>query len=69
MSAAECTEQEQEERIRLEDKLARHWRWIEKLHRYNEIKDAAQLIIGKLAVIHGVCTRDLYNKYDLELQD
>ncbi|XP_029816366.1 DNA repair protein SWI5 homolog [Manacus vitellinus] len=39
------------------------------LHEYNEIKDAGQMLLGKLAVIRGVTTKELYPEYDLELSD
>ncbi|NWH95634.1 SWI5 protein, partial [Cisticola juncidis] len=39
------------------------------LHEYNEIKDAGQMLLGKLAVIRGVTTKQLYPEYDLELSD
>ncbi|XP_054249390.1 DNA repair protein SWI5 homolog [Indicator indicator] len=39
------------------------------LHEYNDIKDAGQMLLGKLAVIRGVTTKELYPKYDLELSD
>ncbi|XP_068888262.1 DNA repair protein SWI5 homolog [Aphelocoma coerulescens] len=39
------------------------------LHEYNEIKDAGQMLLGKLAVIRGVTTKQLYPEYDLEISD
>lgn len=39
------------------------------LHRYNEMKDIAQMLFGKLAEIRGVRTRDIYADFDLELDD
>ncbi|NXR18133.1 SWI5 protein, partial [Cinclus mexicanus] len=39
------------------------------LHEYNEIKDAGQMLLGRLAVIRGVTTKQLYPEYDLELSD
>ncbi|XP_064027444.1 DNA repair protein SWI5 homolog [Pogoniulus pusillus] len=39
------------------------------LHEYNDIKDAGQMLLGKLAVIRGVTTKELYPEYDLELSD
>ncbi|XP_009707442.1 PREDICTED: DNA repair protein SWI5 homolog, partial [Cariama cristata] len=39
------------------------------LHEYNDIKDAGQMLLGKLAVIRGVTTKQLYPEYDLELSD
>ncbi|PJF16569.1 hypothetical protein PSACC_03571 [Paramicrosporidium saccamoebae] len=42
---------------------------IEKLHKYNEYKDLAQALIGRLAVLEGCITRELYPRFDLELDD
>ncbi|XP_037230625.1 LOW QUALITY PROTEIN: DNA repair protein SWI5 homolog [Falco rusticolus] len=40
------------------------------LHEYNDIKDAGQMLLGKLAVIRGVTTKQLCPEYyDLELSD
>ncbi|XP_040387996.1 DNA repair protein SWI5 homolog [Cygnus olor] len=39
------------------------------LHEYNDIKDAGQMLLGRLAVIRGVTTKQLYPEYDLELSD
>ncbi|NXX51507.1 SWI5 protein, partial [Tricholaema leucomelas] len=39
------------------------------LHEYNDIKDAGQMLLGKLAVIRGVTTKELYPEYDLEVND
>ncbi|XP_056207991.1 LOW QUALITY PROTEIN: DNA repair protein SWI5 homolog [Falco biarmicus] len=33
------------------------------LHEYNDIKDAGQMLLGKLAVIRGVTTKQLYPEY------
>ncbi|XP_009077540.1 PREDICTED: DNA repair protein SWI5 homolog, partial [Acanthisitta chloris] len=48
------------------EELEKH---ISLLHEYNEIKDAGQMLLGKLAVIRGVTTKQLYPEYDLELSD
>lgn len=48
------------------EELEKH---ISLLHEYNEIKDAGQMLLGKLAVIRGVTTKQLYPEYDLELND
>ncbi|WAR30587.1 SWI5-like protein [Mya arenaria] len=42
---------------------------IEKLHEYNEIKDVGQMVLGRLAGMQGVTTRDLYDQYGLNLED
>ncbi|CAG5122415.1 unnamed protein product, partial [Candidula unifasciata] len=42
---------------------------IEKLHEYNEIKDVGQMVLGRIAVIQGVQTKDLYERYGLKFSD
>jgi len=49
-----------------EDELQVH---IDKLHEYNDLKDVAQMVLGKLAEIEGTTTRHLYERYDLDLDD
>nr|XP_003228997.2 PREDICTED: DNA repair protein SWI5 homolog [Anolis carolinensis] len=39
------------------------------LHEYNEIKDTGQMLLGRLAVIRGVTTKELYPAFDLDLND
>jgi len=36
------------------------------LHEYNEIKDVAQALLGRLAEIEGVCNRELYERFGLD---
>lgn len=43
--------------------------YMETLHRYNEAKDTAQALIGRLAQLSGTTTRDLYPKFDLSIDD
>lgn len=38
---------------------------IENLHRYNEIKDAAQLVMGRLAELEGVTVKEMHEKYEI----
>ncbi|XP_033642830.1 uncharacterized protein LOC117302940 [Asterias rubens] len=49
-----------------EDELRTH---ITKMHEYNELKDTGQMILGKIAMIDGVTTKDLYERFGLELND
>eukprot|EP00105_Crassostrea_gigas_P017635 XP_011435487.1 PREDICTED: DNA repair protein SWI5 homolog [Crassostrea gigas] len=42
---------------------------IDKLHQYNELKDCAQMVLGRIAVLEGVKTKDLYPRYNLDLED
>ncbi|XP_037347361.1 DNA repair protein SWI5 homolog [Talpa occidentalis] len=42
---------------------------ISQLHEYNDIKDVGQMLLGKLAVIRGVTTKELYPEFDLDVND
>ncbi|KAM6217426.1 DNA repair protein SWI5 homolog [Rhynchocyon petersi] len=48
------------------DELKDH---ISQLHEYNDIKDVGQMLLGKLAVIRGVTTKELYPEFDLDMDD
>lgn len=49
-----------------EEELQLH---IEALHEYNEIKDAGQILLGKLAELERTTTASLYEKFELSLDD
>ncbi|XP_031574367.1 DNA repair protein SWI5 homolog [Actinia tenebrosa] len=42
---------------------------IDKLHEYNDIKDAGQLILGRLAEIKGKTTKQMYEEFGLDIND
>lgn len=42
---------------------------IDNLHRYNEIKDAAQLVLGRLAELEQVTLKEMHKKYKVPLNE
>eukprot|EP00003_Mantamonas_plastica_P020040 TRINITY_DN32451_c0_g1_i1.p1 TRINITY_DN32451_c0_g1~~TRINITY_DN32451_c0_g1_i1.p1 ORF type:complete len:242 (+),score=67.96 TRINITY_DN32451_c0_g1_i1:247-972(+) len=42
---------------------------IEKLHRYNELKDTAVMLMGRIAESEGKTTHEMYDKYGLSFDD
>ncbi|PRP74664.1 hypothetical protein PROFUN_13711 [Planoprotostelium fungivorum] len=46
-----------------------HKRHLQMLHDYNDAKDAGQMLLGRLAVMEGLTTKDMYQQYGLELED
>lgn len=48
------------------DELQSH---IDNLHRYNEIKDAAQLVLGRLAEMEELTLREMHEKYGVSTSD
>lgn len=46
-----------------------HKTYMEQLHRYNEVKDVAQALLGNLAQLTGRTTKDLYPNFNLSFED
>uniref|UniRef100_A0A0N7ZBJ3 DNA repair protein SWI5 homolog n=1 Tax=Scylla olivacea TaxID=85551 RepID=A0A0N7ZBJ3_SCYOL len=42
---------------------------IRNLHRYNEVKDAAQLVLGRLAELEQVTVKEMHKKYKVPVTD
>ena len=55
---------EDEQRIEEE-----HRRYMESLHAYNEAKDVGQALLGKLAQLKGMTTKQLYPEFGLSLEE
>jgi hypothetical protein len=43
--------------------------YIDLLHRYNDLKDAGQAMLGKLAELEGTTTRAMYERFGLDADD
>jgi len=42
---------------------------IDKLHEYNDLKDACQAVFGRLAELDQVTVSDIYKRYDVDIND
>ncbi|KAJ2029603.1 swi5-like zinc finger protein [Coemansia sp. S610] len=42
---------------------------IDRLHRYNDIKDAGQMLFGKLAELKGKTVKGIYKEYSVNIED
>ncbi|KAH8373318.1 hypothetical protein KR009_000620 [Drosophila setifemur] len=48
---------------------ARQKETIELMHEYNDLKDAAQIVLGALATMRNVPVRTVYPKYNLPIEE
>ncbi|XP_072287640.1 DNA repair protein SWI5 homolog [Pyxicephalus adspersus] len=39
------------------------------LHEYNELKDTGQMLMGRLAVLRGITSKDLYSELGMDVED
>jgi hypothetical protein len=59
----------EDRKLFLESLVGVHCAWISALHDYNEVKDAVQSMLGKLALLRGTSTKQLYKDYAIDIQD
>jgi len=75
LQLAEVNRQEAEVDSQIEELLKQGFKEEElklhmtQLHEYNEIKDVAQMVLGRIAINEGVTTKDLYERYQLSIND
>jgi hypothetical protein len=43
--------------------------YIKLLHEYNEVKDAGQILFGKLAELQGKTTKAIYHEFDVDINE
>ncbi|RXG61891.1 DNA repair protein SWI5-like protein [Armadillidium vulgare] len=43
--------------------------FIDNLHKYNEIKDSAQIVMGRLAELHGITLKEIHLKFGAPTED
>ena len=55
--------------LNLEDEKSAIQKLINDLHEYNEIKDVVQYMMGILANLDACTTRQIYSKYNLNIED
>ncbi|KAJ2554739.1 swi5-like zinc finger protein [Coemansia sp. RSA 1933] len=58
-----------DEAMTLEKAHAMNEEHIDRLHRYNDIKDAGQILFGKLAELKGKTVKEVYEDYGVNLKD
>ncbi|ORX71058.1 hypothetical protein BCR32DRAFT_330098 [Anaeromyces robustus] len=52
-----------------EEYLPEYEEYINLLHNYNEVKDAGQILMGRLAELEGTTTKSIYSEYNMDLED
>ncbi|KAI0983109.1 hypothetical protein GJ496_005323 [Pomphorhynchus laevis] len=64
----QCNELEQEtSSIENKDELIEEY--MQALHEYNEVKDIAVSVFGRMANIEGVPVKDIYKRYEIQMDD
>ncbi|PVU91923.1 hypothetical protein BB561_004121 [Smittium simulii] len=43
--------------------------YISQMHKYNETKDAAQIVFGRLAVLNNTTLKDIHSQYSVDSED
>lgn len=58
-----------QETLNMIDHTQMYKEYIDLLHDYNELKDVVQALLGRLAVMRNMTTRELYPEFDLDPKD
>ena len=61
--------QQLQETLNMIDHTQMYKEYIDLLHDYNELKDVVQALLGRLAVMRNMTTRELYPEFDLDPKD
>lgn len=69
ISALEEENKRLQEELGLIDHGMMYNEYIELLHEYNELKDVVQALLGRLAMVRNMTTRELYPEFDLNPKD
>lgn len=57
------------EELQIQSKESIQRQKMDLLHKYNDIKDATQVVLGAIANIEGVTVKELHNHFQLPLTD